>query len=215
MTDTAIRPIHRATHPRPGFTAAIERPPPRRILIAQDCELADQQQLSATELADAGFHLVGPSTDVAHTTKLVTDLRPDATIVDITNGLQTAAALRDQRLGPVVMLADQPSPELITAATSAGVMALVVAPLTRQRLFPAIELAIARHGDAATLRAQIADISDRLDTRKVIERAKSLLMTHQHLTEQEAFRFLQRTAMNHRKSMRDIAHIVLDRLPAA
>jgi response regulator NasT len=146
---------------------------------------------------------------------MITELRADATLLDITNGLHAAAALRDQGLGPVVMLADKPVPGRINDAADAGVMAVVLTPFTRQRLVPAIELAIARFADTTALRAQIVDISDRLDARKVIERAKGLLMTRQRITEPEAFRFLQQAAMTQRTSMRDIAHTVIGPLSAA
>ena len=93
-------------------------------------------------------------------------------------------------------------------------MTCVIEPFTAERLVPAIEIAVARHADTTALRAEIVDIRDRLDARKTIERAKGILMTQQQMTEPEAFRFLQRTAMDHRTSMRSIANRVIDRLRA-
>ena len=91
-------------------------------------------------------------------------------------------------------------------------MAYVVEPFTQERVLPAIEMAVARHAEAAALRNEVDEIAQRLDARKVIERAKGLLMTKERLTEPEAFRFIQRTAMDRRVAMRDVASALVDRL---
>jgi AmiR/NasT family two-component response regulator len=185
----------------------------RRVLFAQDHDLVTSQL--AHQLDEAGVDIVGHAGGVAQATRMVADLRPDATVLDISNGVQAAAALHDQRLGPVVMLADKPAPALIQGAAAAGVMAVVLQPFTKERLLPAIELAVARHADTEALRAELVEIRDRLEARKVIERAKGLLMTRRRITEPEAFRFLQQAAMKQRSSIRDIAQLVVDQLSAA
>jgi response regulator NasT len=94
-------------------------------------------------------------------------------------------------------------------------MGYVVAPFTSERLIPTLELAAARNADVSTLRATVTDIRERLDTRKVVERAKGLLMAHEKLSEQDAFRFIQRTAMDRRSSMRDVANAITLRISGA
>jgi len=113
---------------------------------------------------------------------------------------------------PVVVLAADPDPSFVTAAVAVGATGYVAAPFTQQRLLPAIELAAARTSDLVGLRADVTDIKERLDTRKVVERAKGLLMAQEHLTEQAAFRLIQRTAMDRRTSMRDVAKAITSSL---
>jgi response regulator NasT len=128
------------------------------------------------------------------------------------DGFRTASQIGRLHSTPVVMLAGQSGPGLIKEALAAGVMAYVVEPFTQERVLPAIEMAVARHAEAAALRHEVTEISERLDARKVIERAKGLLMTKEKLTEPEAFRFIQRTAMDRRLSMREVATALVERL---
>ena len=190
----------------------------RRLLLAED-EAAVRAEL-AELLADAGFDIVGKATSADQAVAMASALRPDAALMDLTmpkNGLQAATEIVQQHDTPVVVLTTGviAGPELVRGALEAGVMAVVARPFTKERLVPAIELAVARRAETRALRAQIADVAERLDSRKVIERAKGMLMVHQQMTEPEAFRFIQRTAMDHRTSMRIVAYALIERLSGA
>jgi response regulator NasT len=199
--------------------------PRRRLLLAQEAARPDDSSVADSSVADlsvaglltdAGFDVVGQATDVAQVVAMSTALRPSATVIHLRSVVQVAAAIRRQHLGPVVMMADGPCAERddITAAVQAGAMTCVIEPFTVERLVPAIEIAVARYADTTALRGDLADIRDRLDARKTIERAKGILMTQQQMTEPQAFRFLQRTAMDHGTSISRIANRVNDRLHA-
>jgi len=160
-------------------------------------------------LTGAGFSIVGRAGDAGQALAMATDLRPDATLMD------TTFPMSDRHLAPVVMMADNADPDLIRQARDAGVLGYVLGPFTTERLVPAIEMAVARHAVNTALRAQLTDLTERLDTRKVIERAKGLLMTRLRMTEPEAFRSIQRTAMDNRTSITAVAHTVIERLATA
>lgn len=187
---------------------------PKRVLIAEDEALI---RLDLKEmLAEEGYDVVGEAGDGEEAVELATELRPDLVILDVKmpkkDGIAAAAEITDSQIAPVIILTAFSQADLIERATDAGAMAYLVKPFTKSDLLPAIEVAVARYAELVTLRAEVADITERLEVRKIIDRAKGLLMTKQKMTEPEAFRWLQRAAMDRRASMRDIAQAVLDGL---
>ncbi|HEY5878170.1 MAG TPA: response regulator [Nakamurella sp.] len=187
---------------------------PKRVLIAEDEALI---RLDLSEmLAEEGFEVVGQAVDGEQAVALATELRPDLVIMDVKmpkkDGIDAAAEIVGEQIAPVVILTAFSQRELIERARDAGAMAYLVKPFTKSDLLPAIELAVARYAETAALRKEVADISQRLEARKIIDRAKGLLMTHQKMTEPEAFRWIQRTAMDRRTSMQAVANAVLEGL---
>jgi len=147
---------------------------------------------------------------------MATELKPDLVIMDvkmpIKDGIDAAAEIVADHIAPVVMLTAFSQRDLVERARDAGAMAYLVKPFSHADLLPAIELAVARHQELVALRAEVADVSERLEARKLIDRAKGLLMTAQKMSEPEAFRWIQRTAMDRRTSMQAVAQAVLDGL---
>lgn len=189
---------------------------PKRVLIAEDEALI---RLDLSEmLAEEGFEVVGQAVDGEQAVTLATELRPDLVIMDVKmpkkDGIDAAAEIVGEQIAPVVILTAFSQRELIERARDAGAMAYLVKPFSKSDLLPAIELAVARYAETSALRAEVADISQRLEARKIIDRAKGLLMTHQKMTEPEAFRWIQRTAMDRRTSMQAVANAVLEGLSA-
>lgn len=189
---------------------------PRRVLIAEDEALI---RLDLAEmLVEEGFEVVGQAVDGEQAVALATDLKPDLVILDVKmprkDGIDAAGEIVADQIAPVVILTAFSQRDLIERARDAGAMAYLVKPFSKADLLPAIELAVARFAEMAALRAEVADISQRLEARKVIDRAKGLLMLHQKMTEPEAFRWIQRTAMDRRTSMQAVAGAVLEGLSA-
>jgi AmiR/NasT family two-component response regulator len=188
--------------------------PPRRVLIAEDEALI---RLDLSEmLADEGFQVIGEAGDGVQAVQLARELRPDLVIMDVKmpkkDGIDAAAEIVAEQIAPVVILTAFSQRDLIERARDAGAMAYLVKPFSQSDLLPAIELAVARHAEMVALRAEVADVTDRLEARKIIDRAKGLLMTNQKMSEPEAFRWIQRTAMDRRTSMQAIAQAVLEGL---
>ncbi|ACV79397.1 ANTAR domain-containing response regulator [Nakamurella multipartita] len=189
---------------------------PKRVLIAEDEALI---RLDLSEmLAEEGFEVVGQAVDGEQAVTMATELRPDLVIMDVKmpkkDGIDAAAEIVGEQIAPVVILTAFSQRDLIERARDAGAMAYLVKPFSKGDLLPAIELAVARYAETAALRKEVADISQRLEARKIIDRAKGLLMTHQKMTEPEAFRWIQRTAMDRRTSMQAVANAVLEGLAA-
>ena len=189
---------------------------PKRVLIAEDEALI---RLDLSEmLAEEGFEVVAQAVDGEQAVAMATELRPDLVIMDVKmpkkDGIDAAAEIVGEQIAPVVILTAFSQRELIERARDAGAMAYLVKPFSKGDLLPAIELAVARYAETAALRKEVADISQRLEARKIIDRAKGLLMTHQKMTEPEAFRWIQRTAMDRRTSMQAVANAVLEGLSA-
>jgi len=189
---------------------------PRRVLIAEDEALI---RLDLSEmLSEEGFEVVGQAVDGEQAVAMATELRPDLVILDVKmpkkDGIEAAGEIVAEQIAPVVILTAFSQRDLIERARDAGAMAYLVKPFSKADLLPAIELAVARYAETAALRLEVADISQRLEARKIIDRAKGLLMTHQKMTEPEAFRWIQRTAMDRRTSMQAVAGAVLEGLSA-
>ena len=189
---------------------------PKRVLIAEDEALI---RLDLAEmLTEEGFEVVGQAVDGEQAVAMATELHPDLVILDVKmpkkDGIEAAGEIVGEQIAPVVILTAFSQRDLIERARDAGAMAYLVKPFSKADLLPAIELAVARYAETAALRLEVADISQRLEARKVIDRAKGLLMTHQKMTEPEAFRWIQRTAMDRRTSMQAVAGAVLEGLSA-
>jgi AmiR/NasT family two-component response regulator len=186
----------------------------RRVLIAEDEALI---RLDLKEmLTEEGYDVVGEAGDGEQAVALATELKPDLVILDVKmpkkDGIDAAGEITEAQIAPVVILTAFSQRDLIERATDAGAMAYLVKPFTKSDLLPAIELAIARYSEMVSLRAEVADITERLAVRKIIDRAKGLLQAKQKMTEPEAFRWLQRAAMDRRTSMREISQAVIDGL---
>jgi response regulator NasT len=167
-------------------------------------------------LREEGYQVVGDVGDGEEAVRLATELRPDLVILDVKmpklDGIEAAATIAGQRIAPVVILTAFSQRDLVERARDAGAMAYLVKPFAKRDLVPAIELAVSRFAEVRALEAEVAGLTDRLETRKTVERAKGVLMTEQGLSEPEAFRWIQRTAMDRRTTMKAVAQAVLENL---
>jgi response regulator NasT len=189
----------------------------RRVLIAEDEALI---RLDLREmLIEEGYDVVGEAGDGEAALRLAEQLRPDLVILDIKmpimDGLTAAENIAGSRLAPVVILTAFSQRELVERARAAGAMAYLVKPFQKSDLVPAIEIAASRFAEMTALESEVASLTDRLETRKLVERAKGALMTTYSMTEPQAFRWIQRTAMDHRMTMRDVAERILAETAAA
>jgi AmiR/NasT family two-component response regulator len=190
--------------------------PSRRVLIAEDEALI---RLDLREmLIEEGYDVVGEAADGETAVRLAMDLRPDLVILDIKmpimDGLAAAEKIAGAQIAPVVILTAFSQRELVERARAAGAMAYLVKPFQKSDLVPAVEIALSRFSEVAALEAEVASLHERLETRKVIERAKGMLMTAYEMSEPEAFKWVQRTAMDHRMTMREVADRILAEAPA-
>ena len=186
----------------------------RRVVVAEDEALI---RLDVVEtLSEAGFDVVGEAGDGEKAVELATELRPDVVVMDIKmpvlDGISAAERIGKARIAPVVLLTAFSQAELVERARDAGAMAYVVKPFTPAELLPAIEIAVARHQQITALESEIADLSERFETRKRVERAKGLLQTKMGLTEPESFRWIQKTSMDRRLTMREVADAVIEQV---
>ena len=186
----------------------------RRVLIAEDEALI---RLDLREmLVEEGYDVVGEAGDGETAVQLTEDLKPDLVILDIKmpimDGLAAAEKIAGSRLAPVVILTAFSQRDLVERAREAGAMAYLVKPFAKHDLVPAIELAVSRFAELAALETEVATLTERMETRKLIERAKGLLMTKQGLSEPEAFRWIQRTAMDRRATMKAVAEAVVENI---
>ncbi|GLY67628.1 ANTAR domain-containing response regulator [Amycolatopsis taiwanensis] len=188
--------------------------PQRRVLVAEDEALI---RLDLVEmLREEGYQVVGEAGDGEEAIKLAADLKPDLVILDVKmpklDGIEAAAKITGDRVAPVVILTAFSQRDLVERARDAGTMAYLVKPFAKRDLVPAIELAISRFAELQALEAEVAGLTDRLETRKLIDRAKGLLMTQQGLSEPDAFRWIQRTAMDRRTTMKAVAQAVVENI---
>ena len=184
----------------------------RRVVIADD-EPAARSAL-AEMLAEEGFDVVGQAGDGEQVVAMAQALRPDVIIIDVelgkTDGIEAASEIASEKIAPVLMVSAVSRRDLVNRARDAGALGYLCKPLSRSSLLPAVEVAVARYAETTALRAQIADATHRLETRKVIDRAKGLLMAHRRMTEPQAFRWIQRTAMDRRATAVSVAASVVD-----
>lgn len=182
----------------------------KRILIAED-ETLIRMDL-AEMLRENGYEVIGEATNGEEAVALAHELKPDLAILDVKmpklDGISAAEII--VKTSPVLMLTAFSQRDLVERALDAGVMAYVVKPFTIDDLIPAIEIATTRHAQMIALQAEVADLSERLETRKLIDRAKGILMKAMNLSEPDAFRWIQRTAMDKRVSMKQVAEAVID-----
>ncbi len=186
----------------------------RRVVVAEDETLI---RLDIVEtLKEAGYDVVGEAPDGETAVRLVGELEPDVVVMDVKmpgmDGITAAEKIMEDRTCAVVMLTAFSQTELVERARDAGAMAYVVKPFTTADLLPALEIAISRFQEINSLEAEIADLNERFETRKRVDRAKGLLMTKMGLTEPEAFRWIQKTSMDRRLTMREVADAVIDQV---
>ena len=178
-----------------------EQAEPRRVLVAEDEGLI---RLDIVEtLTQAGFEVVGEAADGEEAVELALELEPDLCVMDVKmpkmDGITAAEKILQELSCAVVMLTAFSQTELVERARDAG-------------LIPAVEIALSRHAEIESLEDQIADLSDRFETRKRVDRAKGLLMKNMGMSEPEAFRWIQKTSMDRRLSMREVADAVINQV---
>jgi two-component system, response regulator PdtaR len=173
----------------------------------------------AEMLGEEGYDVVGQAGDGARAIELAEELRPDLVIVDVKmpvlDGIAAAERIAARRIAPVVILTAFSQRELVERARDAGAMAYLVKPFGRSDLVPAIEMAVSRFGEINALEHEVADLNDRLETRKAVDRAKGVLQKELGISEPDAFRWIQKTAMDLRLSMRQVADGVVEHGPGA
>lgn len=186
----------------------------RTVLVAEDESLI---RLDIVEtLQAAGYDVVGEAGDGERAVELATELRPDLIVMDVKmpkmDGITAAEKIGAAKIAPVVLLTAFSQKELVERASEAGALAYVVKPFTQNDLLPAIEIALARWDQIRTLESEVADLADRFETRKVVDRAKGLLNQRMGLSEPEAFRWIQKASMDRRLTMAEVAHAVIEQL---
>jgi len=185
---------------------------PTRVLIAEDEALI---RLDLREmLEEEGYEVVGEAGDGETAIRLARDLRPDLTVMDIkmpgVDGLAAAERITEEGLSPVLILTAFSQKDLVERATQTGAMGYLVKPFQKSDLVPAIDIAVARYQEFTALQGEVASLEDRLETRKLVDRAKGLLMDRYGMSEQDAFRFVQKTAMDRRLGMKEVASRVVE-----
>jgi AmiR/NasT family two-component response regulator len=187
-------------------------PDPVRIVIAED-EAIIRLDLKES-LIEEGYDVVGETGRGDEVVQLVRDLEPDVAILDIKmpgmDGIEAGRLINAERLAAVLLLTAFSQRDLIQQASEAGVLAYLVKPFQRSELVPAVELALARFRELKAIEGEAAALQERLETRKLVDRAKGKLMDEQGLTEGEAYQHLQQNAMEHRSTMRAVAEEILN-----
>ncbi len=186
---------------------------PLRVLVAED-EALIRMDVVAT-LNESGCQVVGEAADGEEAVRLADELLPDVVVMDIKmprlDGISAAEKLAEKKI-PVVLLTAFSQQDLVSRAVEAGALAYITKPFKPTDLLPAIQIALARNEEIVALEQEISDLSDRLETRKLMDRAKGLLMSKMKLSEPEAFRWIQKASMDRRLSMAQVAKAVIDQL---
>src|SRR5256714_5820154 len=188
-----------------------ESSPARRVIIAEDEALI---RLDLKEmLQEEGYEVVAEASDGETAVRLAEEFRPDLCIFDVKmpvlDGITAAERVIEARIAPVLILTAFSQRELVERAAEAGVMNYLVKPFTKDKLVPAIEIAVSRHTQLKALEGEVADLASRLETRKLVDRAKGILQTAHGMTEPEAFRWIQKTSMDRRMTMKEVAEVVI------
>lgn len=186
--------------------------PRRRVVVAEDEALI---RLDLVEmLEEEGYSVVGQAGDGEAAIALVEEKRPDLVVLDVKmpklDGISAAERIAAARIAPVLMLTAFSQRDLVERARDAGAMAYLVKPFSKADLIPAIEMAVSRYAEITGLEQEVADLGERFESRKVVERAKGVLQSRFAMTEPESFRWIQKTSMDRRLSMRAVAQTVLD-----
>ncbi|MBQ3308605.1 MAG: response regulator [Aeriscardovia sp.] len=186
----------------------------RKVVVAEDEALIRLDVVEALE--DAGYRVVGQAANGDEAVELARSERPGVVIMDVkmpgSDGIAAAKAITEEGIAPVVMLTAFSQQSLVKEASDAGAMAYVVKPFVPEKLFPAIEVAMARFDQMTELKKQITDLKKRFAARKKVDRAKGLLMENMGLSEAEAFRWIQKTSMDRRLTMEEVADAVIDQV---
>ena len=185
-----------------------------RVVVAEDEALI---RLDLVEmLREEGYEVVGEAGDGQRAVELAEELRPDLVIMDVKmprrDGIDAASEIASKRIAPVVILTAFSQRELVERARDAGAMAYLVKPFSKSDLVPAIEVAATRFSEIAALEREVDGLTERLETRKLVERAKGMLMDQHAMSEPEAFRWIQRAAMDRRTTMKQVAEVILEAL---
>jgi len=183
-----------------------------RVLVAEDEALIRMDLVEL--LGEEGYDVVGQAGDGEEALKLARELEPDLVVMDVKmpvmDGITAASTIAEERICPVVMLTAFSQRDLVERAREAGAMAYVVKPFDASDVVPAIEIAMARFAEIRAVEDEVADLEERLASRKAVDKAKGILQEGLGLSEAEAFRWIQKTAMDLRKSMREVAEGVID-----
>jgi len=184
-----------------------------RIVVAEDETLIRMDLVEM--LTESGYQVVAQATNGQEAITLATEHKPDLIILDVKMPILDGISAAEQLIGicPVLMLTAFSQKELVERARDSGVMAYVVKPFTINDLLPAIEISISRHRQMKTLENEVADLYERLETRKLLDRAKGILMKALNLSEPEAFSWIQKTAMDQRTSMKAVAEAIISPPP--
>jgi response regulator NasT len=184
----------------------------RRVVIAED-EALIRMDL-AEMLAEEGYVVVGEAGDGERAVELAEQERPDLVILDVKmpvlDGIAAAERIAQARIAPVVILTAFSQRDLVDRARDAGALAYLVKPFTRADLVPAVEIALSRFTEVTALEREVADLGDQLAARKAVDRAKGILQKELGLSEPDAFRWIQKTAMDLRRTMREVADGVVE-----
>jgi response regulator NasT len=183
----------------------------KRILIADDESiiLMDLREM----LANLGYLVVGEANDGQSAVNMARELRPDLVVMDIKmpdmDGIEAAKVLTEEKIAPVLLLTAYSQQDLIERARDAGVVGYLVKPFRESNLAPAIDITLARFDEFQAVQKEVEDLSEALETRKVVDRAKGILMDTQGMSEQDAFRRIQKMSMNTRRPMKEIAEAII------
>lgn len=203
--------------PSPIPSDSVPGPAGRTVVVAEDEALI---RLDIVEmLREAGYTVVGEAGDGEQAVALAEQHRPDVVVMDVKmpvlDGISAAERIVRARIAPVVLLTAFSQRELVERARDAGAMAYVVKPFTSADLLPNLEIATSRHAEIMALEKEVASLAERFETRKLVDRAKGLLQTTYGLTEPEAFRWIQKTSMDKRLTMREVATAVIESATSA
>ena len=186
----------------------------RRVVVAEDDSMIRMDVVEM--LSSEGYDVVGEAADGRRAVELTREHEPDLVLMDVKmpvlDGISAAEEIAAERIAPVVLLTAFSQKELVERAREAGAMAYVVKPYTAAELIPAIEIAVSRFDEIVALEDEVTELKDQFETRKLVERAKSLLISRMGLTEPEAFRWIQKTSMDRRLSMREVADAILNQV---
>lgn len=184
-----------------------------KVVVVEDEGLIRMDVVST--LQEAGYEVIGEGADGEEAIKLATELEPDLIVMDIKmpklDGISAAEKIAELKI-PVVLLTAFSQADLVTRAAEAGAMAYVTKPFKPSDLLPAIQIALSRHEELISLESEIADLQDRLETRKLMDRAKGLLQSKMQLSEPDAFRWIQKASMDRRLTMAQVAKTVIEQL---